>query len=234
MVHKFSGLKQQGFSDEVIARLDKVHADSTNKVYLSQWTLFEAWCRRRDINPLSATSVCLCDFFVYLFKERCLQTKTIEGYRSAISFILKRASRYDLSQCEILSDMIKSFRLERPRPARTVVQWDLSVVLSLLQSHQYSLEAANVRDLTLRTVFLVALALGKRRSELHAIARDSVIFADDLSAVTLRPIPGFLSKTHITSRGVGAFRQVRIPALPQEKGGGAHSARSGHFTGTCR
>ena len=158
LIHQLSGLKQQGFSDDVIERLDKVHADSTNKVYLSQWTLFEVWCLRRDINPLTATSVCLCDFFLYLFKERGLRTSTIEGYRSAISFILKRASGYDLSQCELLSDMIKSFRLERPRTARTVVQWDLAIVLSLLQSHQYSLEHASTRELTLRTLFLVALA----------------------------------------------------------------------------
>ena len=55
-------MKAKGFSEAVLAQLDKVHAATTNKVHLSQWTLFEAWCRDRDLNPLSATPVCLCDF----------------------------------------------------------------------------------------------------------------------------------------------------------------------------
>ena len=112
--------------------MNKVHTDATNKVYLSQWRLFEGWCLKRGIDPLQATSVCICDFFLYLFNDRKLQVKTIEGYKSAVTFILKRSSGYDLSECDIAADMLRSFKLERPHTVRTEVRWDVSVVLSYL------------------------------------------------------------------------------------------------------
>ena len=187
---------------------------STNKVYKSQWTLFETWCIERRTDPLAATAVLISDFLLYLFKERNLQVKSIEGYRSALTFILKRASGYDLSQCDIISDLIRGFKLERPRRPRVEVQWDLSVVLQFLQSDKFNLDSVSPRWLTWKTLFLVALAAGKRRSELHALERDSVTFGPDTSSVQLRPHPRFLSKTHISAGGIATLQRVSIPALP--------------------
>ena len=67
----------------------------------------------------------------------------------------------------------------------------------------------------------MALALGKRRSELHAIDRSSVQFSPEGDGVTLKPSALFLSKTHISSKGVGAFKSARIPALPHPPRPGA-------------
>ena len=198
--------------------MNKVHTDATNKVYLSQWRLFEGWCLKRGIDPLQATSVCICDFFLYLFNDRKLQVKTIEGYKSAITFILKRSSGYDLSECDIAADMLRSFKLERPHTVRTEVRWDVSVVLSYLQSPRFTEAAMSVKSLTLKTVFLLSLALGKRRSELHALQRASVCFNTGPVSVTLQPHSKFLSKTHISSKGVGALRAVTVPALPEATG----------------
>ena len=198
----------------MIDRMNKVHTMSTNKVYKSQWTLFEAWCIERRTDPLSATAVLISDFLLYLFKERNLQVKSIEGYRSALTFILKRASGYDLSQCDIISDLIRGFKLERPRRPRVEVQWDISVVLRFLQTDTFKFESVSPRWLTWKALFLVALAAGKRRSELHALERESVAFGPDASSVQLKPHPRFLSKTHISAGGVATLQQVSIPALP--------------------
>ena len=207
-------MKSRGFSEAVIQRLDKVHADSTNKSYLSQWKLFEAWCADNNIDPLRATSVAICDFFVYLFKERNLKVRTIEGYKSAIGFVLKRASEYDLAQCTIVSDLIKGFKRERPAAVRTEVKWDIAAVLSYLRSRALDPGFVSVRALTFKAVFLVALALGKRRSEIHALTRESVVFAEDMSSVSVKPHSKFLSKTHFTAKGLGVLQSVSIPALP--------------------
>ena len=217
LVHQFPALKAAGFSEAVIERMNKVHTDATNKVYLSQWRLFEAWCVQRCIDPLQATSVCICDFFLYLFNERKVQVRTIEGYRSAITFILKRSSGYDLSTCEITADMIRSFKLERPRAARTEVRWDLAVVLQYLQSPRFHDAKVTLKDLTLKAVFLLSLALGKRRSEIHALQRSSLVFTDDLSEVTVQPHSKFLSKTYLSSRGTGAIKPLTVPALPTDQ-----------------
>ena len=39
-------------------------------------------------------------------------------------------------------------------------------------------------------------------------------FADGDVSVTLRPFVKFLSKTHISSKGMGAFKSATVPALP--------------------
>ena len=191
---------------------------STNRVYLSQWRLFESWCLDRGLDPVAATSVAICDFFLYLFNERKIQVKSIEGYRSALTFILKRSSGYDLSGCQVVADLFRGFKLERPPRPRTEVAWDVSVVLRFLQSDTCSSPTASARWLTLKTVFLIALAAGKRRSELHALERASVTWAPDSSAVSLKPHPRFLSKTHLSNTGTPALNVVSIPALPVTDG----------------
>ena len=50
------------------------------------------------------------------------------------------------------------------------------------------------RDLTLKTVFLLALATGKRRGKLHALAKDVRWLSGAVRAVEILPVPEFLSK----------------------------------------
>ena len=73
--------------------------------------------------------------------------------------------------------------LSKQRRCRTEVRWDVSVVLNYLRSDAFEAGSVSVKLLTFKCVFLTALALGKRRSELHAIQRDSVEFEDDNTAV---------------------------------------------------
>ena len=98
--------------------MQRVHTLSTNKVYQSQWKLFESWCLDRGLDPIAATSVCVCDFFLYLFNERKIAVKSIEGYKSALTWYLQRSSGYDLSDCRVVADLIRGFRLERPPAPR--------------------------------------------------------------------------------------------------------------------
>ena len=60
-------------------------------------------------------------------------------------------------------------------------------------------------------MFLIALASGKRRSELHAFSRADVTFDEgDTPGMT------FISKTHMKTRGIGALKPVFIPSLPAQ------------------
>ena len=196
----------------------KVHSQSTGRVYLSQWRLFESWCRKRDADPLQATSVLVCDFLLYLFKERQISTRSITGYKSALTYFLKRASGYDLSTCTVAADLIRSFKRERPPAARPEVKWNISVVLNYLQGPQFNPDTVSIRDLTLKALFLFCLAAGRRRSEIHALERSSVCFAPNLASVSVKPHPQFMSKTHISSKGVGALHVITVPALPDTEG----------------
>ena len=62
------------------------------------------------------------------------------------------------------------------------------------------------RDLTLKTVFLLALATGKRIGELLALAKDVRWLSGAVRAVEISPVREFLSKTHVKTKGLGALR----------------------------
>ena len=63
--------------------------------------------------------------------------------------------------------------LQRPRVTPVLPQWDLGIVLEALSKPPYEpLREASFKHLTLKTVFLLAMASAGRCSELHALRFD--------------------------------------------------------------
>ena len=67
--------------------------------------------------------------------------------------------------------------------------------------------------MTYKCCFLLALATGRRRSELHAlsVSESCIRFAADKSSVTVLTDPAFLAKNQLSEKGSGV---IVIPALP--------------------
>ena len=69
--------------------------------------------------------------------------------------------------------MIALMELQRPRVTPVLPQWDLGIVLEALSKSPYEpLREALLKHLTLKTVFLLAMASAGRRSELQALMFD--------------------------------------------------------------
>ena len=76
-------------------------------------------------------------------------------------------------QAKMMSDMITSMDLQRPRMTLVLPQWDLDIILEALSNPPYvPLWEASLKHLTLKTVFLQAMASAGRRSELQALVFD--------------------------------------------------------------
>ena len=73
------------------------------------------------------------------------------------------------------------------------------------------LRKASLKHLTFKTVFLLALGSGKRRSEIHAWVNRNIHHQSDWSKVSLSPSPCFLSKNQL--EGPEIVAPVVIPAL---------------------
>ena len=74
----------------------------------------------------------------------------------------------------VLSELIRSFELQRPVQRSLTPKLDLSWVLVCLQKAPYEpLHKASKLHVTIKTAFLLALATAKRCSELHALAVDA-------------------------------------------------------------
>ena len=77
-------------------------------------------------------------------------------------------------------------------------KWSLRIVLNYLTKDPFEhISKCSLENLTWKTVFLVALASGRRRSEIHAlsVSDECFRFAPNLPQVSLLTEPGFLSKT---------------------------------------
>ena len=157
---------------------------------------------QREVHPFSATPSEVADFLLHLFQEKKCQVSTIKGYRSTISNTLKFKSDNNIGSDHVISELIKSFELQRPVERSLAPKWDLSCVLSSLCSEPYEpLHKASRFHLTLKTVFLLALATARRVSEIHAFSMDSghLRFNQSDGSVSLRTQTGFLAKNQLPS-----------------------------------
>ena len=75
------------------------------------------------------------------------------------------------------------------------------------------LRKASLKHLTFKTVFLLALGSGKRRSEIHTCLYKNIKHQENWTQVSLYPSPTFLSKNQLARDGPASVAPVVIPAL---------------------
>ena len=150
----------------------------------------------------------------------------IRNYRSAITYHWRRLSGYNPPQDDhVMKDLFNSFVRDRPVVTKKEVDWDIRLVLEFFMSGTFaSWSDVSPRDATLTTVFLGALASGKRRSEILALTRDGIRETFDVARGKFIDVKfidvksGFLSKTHVRTSGRGQTQPVFLPALVKEDG----------------
>ena len=156
--------KAAGFSDEVSRLAAAPRRPSTKCMRFAQWAAGQGF------DPLDPTAAQIASFLFDLFDTHRLSPQTMRGYRTCIGSVLIRTGRARVVLHRTISDMIASMDLQRPRITPVVPQWDLGVVLEALSKSPYEpLQEASFKHLTLKTVFLLAMASAGRRSELHAL-----------------------------------------------------------------
>ena len=206
-------IKEQGFSEAVAARIEAPQRGSTRSVYEAKWTIFKKWCVSNQVDFGSPPIKSVADFLMYLFEDKKLQPSTIDGYRSAIADKLGDTI-VNISKDDNLTRLLESFHRDRPKGRRGIPSWNLSLVLHQLTKAPFEpLKEASLKHLTFKTVFLLALGSGKRRSEIHAWQHKNIRHQSDWSKVSLFPSPSFLSKNQLAKEGPGSVAPVVIPAL---------------------
>ena len=206
-------IKEQGFSEAVAARIEAPQRRSTRSVYEAKWAIFTKWCFTNQVDFRSPPVKSVADFLMYLFEDKKLQPSTIDGYRSAIADKLGPTT-VNISKDDNLTCLLESFHRDRPKGRRGIPSWNLSLVLHQLTKAPFEpLREASLKHLTFKTVFLLALGSGKRRSEIHAWQHKNIRHQSDWSKVSLFPSPSFLSKNQLAKEGPESVAPVVIPAL---------------------
>ena len=193
-----------------LRRLKDVQPEQSTK---RSGPFFVRWCETSQVDFRNPSIKQIADFLLHLFQEKNLQPSTIDGYRSAIADKLGNTS-VNIGKDENLTRLLDSFHRDRPKGRRGVPAWNLSLVLHQLTKAPFEpLRKASLKHLTFKTVFLLALASGKRRSEIHAWLNKNIRHQADWSKVSLYPSPSFLAKNHLAKEGPECVAPVVIPAL---------------------
>ena len=113
-------------------------------------------------------------FLYYLFDTQGLSPQSVKGYRSCLASDLSCTGMAAAVQAKTMSDIITLMELQRSRMTLVLPQWDLDIILEALSKPPYvPLREASLKHLTLKTVFLLAMASAGRCSELQALVFDT-------------------------------------------------------------
>ena len=111
----------------------------------------------------------------------------------------------------MIRDLLRSFRLSSAERVLRPPAWDLSKVLTYLVSPAFEpLSQASFRDLTLKTLFLLALATAKRVGELQALSSIVTFVGGD---ACLSYIPQFVAKSESLTRSIPRPRSFLVKSL---------------------
>ena len=196
-------LQQLGYSQEAADRIAAPQAKSTQGIYQSKWKIFADWCQDKGIIPEEVSKPQLSDFFLFLFHDRNLKVTTLKGYRSSIVQALVKGGRADLKNTDEITDLLQSLGRDRPDSGPRCPNWDLEFVLwSLTEPPFEPISKAPLQYVSWKALFLLLLASGARRAEVHAIDYKTVEHSPGWATVVLHPVANFLHKTQVSRSGV--------------------------------
>lgn len=214
-------LMAAGFSSDTAARAAASCRDSTVKSYDLKLRVFFDWANDHGVDPFKATLPQIADFLEFLFTARGLAPRTIRSYRSAVSKVHPGWNGLPVGRNKVLSDMISAFFISRPPVRKLVPNWSLQLVLLKLCDLPFEpLAKADLKWLTLKTVFLVAVASGRRVSSLHALSVGEGHLRENQSGTTLIPSPGFLAKNesiNYMAKSICFTKMSRVSSVPEDR-----------------
>ena len=211
LVSRNGQLQEQGFSVEVAERIAAPQRSSTRTIYKSKWALFEKWCRENSVDFTPSVKQ-ISDFFMYLYQDLNRCPSTIDGYRTAIVDTLGPMAHHIAHNAD-LHRLLSSFHRNHPKSSRNLPKWNLCVLNELTKATFEPMKDTDLKHLTLKTAFLLALASGKRRSEIHAWVANKVSNLGQWEKVALFPCSDFIAKNQLAREGSQSVSPVTIPAL---------------------
>jgi hypothetical protein len=189
-------LQRSGASAATLSLLQDAHRSSTRSVYESHWRCWVQWCSDQGLDPFSPSEIQLANHLAFMSSSLHLSPSALRVRRAAIRTTRRQLGLPALSCSSVVADVIKGAALRAARSPVRVPSWDLFLVLSFLRQAPFEpLDAASWTDLSLKVVFLVALASGRRVSEVHGLSGlpADVAFEAD-GSMSLSFLPEFLAK----------------------------------------
>ena len=158
----------------------------------------------------------MAEFIMWLSEVRKYSHSTITGYLTAVASVVRLFTGIDLATLDTLHSLIKSLCKDRITTTK-VPSWDLSVVLKALQGSPFEpLDKCPLTLLSHKTAFLLMLALGSRRGEIHALTVENYKRDPDWKWITLFPHKDFIAKTQVVYKGPKTVKGITVFSLGED------------------
>ncbi len=185
-----SGLSEElnALQSRVLYTLTEARAPSTRRLYALKWGVSVKWCDQAHIDPVTCTVSDVLSFLQYRLDSGSLPS-TLKVYVAAIATFRSLQGGQSIGRhAMVVSFFKRARRLHPPRPP-SVPPWDLEVVLRARSQPPFEpLTSMGLKELSLKTTLLLALASSERIGDLHAFSVDSdcIRFGPGDCSVTLR------------------------------------------------
>lgn len=183
-------------SAQVLSTIENARAPSTRALYDSKWRFFAAWCADGGVDPRACSLQTVLSFLQSLLEEG-RTASTLKVYIAALAGRLMLSDGTSLGAHKLVSAFLKGAKRLAPPRAPRYPPWDLPLVLdALCQAPFEPMERADLKWISYKTAFLLAVCTAKRRGELHALSVSPLClqWGLDDSSVRLRSNAAFLPK----------------------------------------
>lgn len=109
----------------------------------------------------------VANFLAHLYEEG-YQQRSINAYRSAIASAHDRVDGVSVGQHPTISRLMAGVANARPPQPRYISTWDVDKVIAHIESKGDN-QNLSLKDLTLKTVMLLALTRPSRSADLHGL-----------------------------------------------------------------
>ncbi len=161
-----SGISEElsALHSRVLDTLSEKRAPSTRRLYALKWGVFVKWCCDVHIDPATCTVSDVLRFLQHRLDSGSLPS-TLKVYVVAIASFCSPLGGQSIGRHALVVSFLKGARrLHPPRPP-SVPPWNLEVVLRALSQPPFEpLVSVDLKERSLKTALLLALASAKRIS----------------------------------------------------------------------
>ena len=187
----------RGLSTGAVKTLQSSWAENTQGSYGLAYRYYTQFCREHHLDELEPSAINLINFLQYELEENKRPYRTINLYRSAVSStlgtcpILGKPVGQDPLVCRYMRGIL---RLNPPK-AKLFPTWDVTQVLDYLKKWG-DMEPLTLKNLLMKTAFLVALVCCKRPADLCNMQIVKGYWHLSMSGFSCQPLGFGKTETH--------------------------------------
>jgi hypothetical protein len=204
-----SRFKTKGFSEKAIRLLESSLDPNSSRTMSSNLKMWISWFKTRSVDPVVCFIADICDFLVDKHNEG-LAFNTIAGYRTAISKIHEFVNGSPIGIHPDISQTMQSIHAQNPPPVHSDDPIDIIPSLDYIKDLGDN-TSMSIRDLFIKTSFLLALVTACRQSDLKRI--DLTTLRRTSTSITLscvHPKEYKIARSHSLSTSKSPVKQIYI------------------------